>query len=142
MSILLHRSRQRTLAVAVLALLIALLACKKAESDDDSTRDESSESDDQADEDEPKAKVTPPAPVAADEGAGNDPAEPSDVAGGQFKVGDAVDVEWKGDWWKAEVKRVRAGPVYYIHYVGWGNEWDEWVAPRRIRARTAGSRTN
>jgi len=58
-----------------------------------------------------------------------------------FNPGDQVDVEWKGDWWKAVVTQVSPGPQYEIHYVGWSESWDEVVGPRRIRPRTTGSRT-
>lgn len=63
------------------------------------------------------------------------------TAGAAFKVGDPVDVEYSGDWWKAEVTKVIDGPQYRIHYVGWDASWDEWVKPARIRPRTAGART-
>lgn len=60
---------------------------------------------------------------------------------GPFVAGDDVDVEWNGEWWKATVISVSAGPNYKIHYVGWGPEWDETVGPTRVRARTAGSKS-
>ncbi|CAN5750938.1 hypothetical protein BH09MYX1_BH09MYX1_08200 [soil metagenome] len=60
---------------------------------------------------------------------------------GPFKAGDDVDVEWNGDWWKATVVSVEAGPAYKVHYVGWGTEWDESVQPARIRGRTSGAKS-
>jgi hypothetical protein len=50
-------------------------------------------------------------------------------------IGQRVDVEWHGNWWNAEIIAVRAG-LYKVHYVGWGNEWDEWVEPIRLRKRS------
>jgi hypothetical protein len=42
------------------------------------------------------------------------------------------EVEWHGTWYKASVMK-REGKKSYIHYVGYGPEWDEWVEPARIR---------
>ena len=58
-----------------------------------------------------------------------------------FKAGDAVDVLWNGEWWQATVVTASPGPEYKVHYVGWGNEWDEEVGEERIRARTSTSRS-
>jgi hypothetical protein len=44
----------------------------------------------------------------------------------------AVEVEWHGTWWPAEVLRVSGGSTL-IHYTGWASSWDEWVPPGRIR---------
>jgi hypothetical protein len=97
----------------LLVLVAALFACKKKP----------------ADEGEPSAaSASPPAASPA-------------TAGAVFSPGDKVDVEWKGDWWKAVVTRVSAGPRYEVHYVGWSESWDEAVGPERIRPRTEGSRT-
>lgn len=43
------------------------------------------------------------------------------------------EVEWHGHWYKASVIK-RDGEKSYIHYVGYGPEWDEWAAPERVRA--------
>ena len=43
-----------------------------------------------------------------------------------------VMVEWHSYWYGAEVLR-RSGPEYFIHYTGYGSNWDEWVGPDRIR---------
>lgn len=52
-----------------------------------------------------------------------------------FAVGDKIDVNWKGSWWKGEVLSVD-GAKYKIHYVGWSATWDESVTADRVRART------
>ena len=44
----------------------------------------------------------------------------------------AVEVEWGGSWWAAEVLRVSGG-LTLIHYTGWASSWDEWVPAGRIR---------
>lgn len=49
-----------------------------------------------------------------------------------YKVGDAAFVEWKGSWWPAKVTAVAKGG-YAIHYDGYGPEWDEVVAPSRMK---------
>ena len=46
--------------------------------------------------------------------------------------GDAVKVEWKGKWYPAKVMRVE-GDFAFIHYDGFGAEWDEWVTGKRVK---------
>jgi hypothetical protein len=42
-------------------------------------------------------------------------------------------VAWGGSYWPAEIiARVDARRVV-IHYLGWGDEWDEVVGPDRLR---------
>jgi len=48
------------------------------------------------------------------------------------KVGDKSEVLWKGTWYPATVKKAK-GDQCYIHYTGYGNNWDEWVGPDRIK---------
>ena len=49
-----------------------------------------------------------------------------------YRAGQRVEVQWGSTWWAAELLQVR-GNQYYIHYTGWGNNWDEWVTDCRIR---------
>lgn len=51
----------------------------------------------------------------------------------RFKVGDAVEVEWHGDWWPAHVTAIEPGPRYTVSYDDYGEEWDETIEPARIR---------
>ncbi len=51
-----------------------------------------------------------------------------------FKVGDPVDVKWKGKWYAASILKIGENK-YRIHYDQYDNSWDEWVGPDRIRAR-------
>jgi hypothetical protein len=117
----------------ILVLVAALLACKNSASDKTSTKPDSASSNDSSSKDDSATQDDSGPEDSTDRIAEDDDAK--------FKVGDPVDVEWKGSWWKAEVVKTRAGPEYFVHYVGWGSDWDEWVPPDRIRARTAGSRT-
>ncbi len=50
-----------------------------------------------------------------------------------WNVGDRVEVQWKGDWYQANVNEVK-GNQYKIHYEGYDSSWDEWVDSSRIRA--------
>ncbi len=52
-----------------------------------------------------------------------------------LSVGDTVQVQWKGKWYPSTIKQVKDGK-YYIHYKGWGNNWDEWVGLDRIRTKS------
>ncbi|MCE9582060.1 MAG: hypothetical protein K8T20_06035, partial [Planctomycetes bacterium] len=48
--------------------------------------------------------------------------------------GDKVQVEWQKKWWPATVTRVE-GDFAFIHYDGFGNEWDEWVTAKRLKKK-------
>src|SRR6266550_5384681 len=56
-----------------------------------------------------------------------------------WKQGDHVEVQWKGDWYQAEVLEVK-GNQFKVHYDGYASSWDEWVENSRIRA--AGAKPN
>lgn len=59
-------------------------------------------------------------------------AQRAHIAAGQWRIGDPVEVEWSGTWWKATVLDVN-GADTLIRYDGYGSSWDEWVTPPRIR---------
>ncbi len=42
------------------------------------------------------------------------------------------DVLWGGQWFPAKVLK-KENDRWFIHYVGWGANWDEWVGQDRIR---------
>jgi hypothetical protein len=44
----------------------------------------------------------------------------------------AIEVEWRGTWYAAQVLQVSGG-LTRIHYTGWDSSWDEWVPAGRIR---------
>ncbi|MCC6739877.1 MAG: caspase family protein [Planctomycetia bacterium] len=48
--------------------------------------------------------------------------------------GDKVQVEWKKKWWPATVMQVE-GDFAFVHYDGFGKEWDEWVTAKRLKKR-------
>ncbi len=55
-------------------------------------------------------------------------------------VGDQADVLWKGKWYAASVTRVNENQSRcFIHYTGYGNNWDEWVGGDRIRVKSHGA---
>ncbi len=47
-------------------------------------------------------------------------------------TGDKGQVLWKGTWYPATVLKAN-GDQCFIHYNGYGSNWDEWVGPDRIR---------
>jgi RNA binding activity-knot of a chromodomain len=52
----------------------------------------------------------------------------------RLRVGGDVEVLWQGTWYPATIMKVGARNLqYYIHYKGYGNNWDEWVGTTRIR---------
>jgi len=42
--------------------------------------------------------------------------------------------EWGGGWWRASVVAVEPEGDVLIHYVGWGDQWNERVPRSRLRA--------
>jgi hypothetical protein len=44
----------------------------------------------------------------------------------------AVEVKWKCSWYPATVLDAHSG-IHQIQYDGYGPEWNEWVALKRIR---------
>jgi hypothetical protein len=60
----------------------------------------------------------------------------SAIPDGWLKVRTAaaeIEVEWKGKWFPAVVLK-KDGEKSLIHYVNFGDEWDEWVTAERVRA--------
>jgi hypothetical protein len=51
-----------------------------------------------------------------------------------YPVGAAVEVKWKRSWYPATVLEARAG-IHHIQYLGYGPEWNEWVASKRLRPK-------
>ncbi len=43
-----------------------------------------------------------------------------------------IQVEWNGSWYYAEILEEKDG-LFNIHYIGYGDSWDEWVTESRIR---------
>ena|SRR5262245_49016031 len=68
-----------------------------------------------------RIRITGGPPVAVNTGYG-------------YQTGEAVMVLWHGSWWPAHV--IQPGvKSWKIHYDNYGNNWDEWVGPSRIRKR-------
>lgn len=89
---------------------------------------------------EPVAPATIVAvPIPGDAGssavATDDPPKRRTPPKQSFQRGAAVEVEWRGTWYAAEVLELVPPESYRIHYDGYGDEWDETVGPARIRAR-------
>ena len=50
----------------------------------------------------------------------------------ELNVGDAVQANWHGSWWPAEVVALEEGGQVRIHYSGWDASWDETVDRSRL----------
>lgn len=51
-----------------------------------------------------------------------------------FKKGQWVEIYWGGKWWKGRILAVDdVAGKYKVHYDGWGDNWDEWVTPEKVR---------
>ena len=53
-------------------------------------------------------------------------------AAAECRRGDAIEVFWQGDWYKARALRFRDGRCK-VTYDGYESSWDEWVGPQRYR---------
>lgn len=60
------------------------------------------------------------------------PARIKGIAAPAFNVGDSVQVKWKGSWYPAKILKEQNGQ-FFIHYDGYGSNWDEWVGLGRIK---------
>lgn len=60
--------------------------------------------------------------------------EPAAPAPPRFSKGQAVQIEWRGRWWKGNIVQVKGGNRYLIHYDGYAKSWDEVVGPERLKA--------
>lgn len=49
------------------------------------------------------------------------------------RQGERLEVAWKGKWYRGEILGT-SGDQCQIHYSGFGDEWNEWVTPDRLRA--------
>lgn len=55
-------------------------------------------------------------------------------------VGDSGNVLWKGQWYAATVVKVNEDQTRcYIHYTGYGKNWDEWVGGDRFQKTGGGA---
>jgi len=52
------------------------------------------------------------------------------VVHGSPAKGDPL-VQWGGQWWPAEILQAQENG-YFIHYKGYGPEWDEWITSERL----------
>ena len=52
--------------------------------------------------------------------------------GAQYGVGTMVEVNWKDQWYSAQVLKLDRGE-HLIHYVGYDGSWDEWASSKRMR---------
>ncbi len=60
------------------------------------------------------------------------PGRMKSLAGPAYSVGDSVQVKWKGTWYPAKILKAQGGQ-FFIHYDGYGSNWDEWVGLGRMK---------
>ena len=86
----------------------------------------------EADAQNAAAKTTLTAEVAVPEATTLPVPQPDQtpVVQGRPAHGDLL-VEWGKQWWPAEVVK-QEGSSYFIHYKGYGTNWDEWVTFERL----------
>jgi len=48
------------------------------------------------------------------------------------KVNEKIQIESSGAWYAGIVQKVD-GDKYFVRYDDWGESWDEWVGPERIK---------
>jgi hypothetical protein len=72
----------------------------------------------------PDAKPDPNKPGLGERGKANPDVDKGMVAD--------CEVLWGGQWFEAKVLKTEKDR-WFIHYIGWANNWDEWVGKDRIR---------
>ena len=71
---------------------------------------------------------------AADKPAVVTPAVAKPEGQAQWAKGQGVEILWGAKWWKGRILAVdEAAGKYRVHYDGWGDNWDEWVTPEKLR---------
>ncbi|MBM3501265.1 MAG: hypothetical protein FJX74_21650 [Armatimonadetes bacterium] len=50
------------------------------------------------------------------------------------EAGQPVEIQWGGQWWPGTVLKTEGGKAY-VHFEGYGPEWDFWATPDRVRPR-------
>lgn len=54
------------------------------------------------------------------------------------KVGDKVQIDWKGSWYEGKIVQVNEEEgTYLVSYDGWGEESNEWVGKDRLKGLVA-----
>ena len=54
-------------------------------------------------------------------------------SGNVYRVGDQVEVEWAGSWYKASILQILTNGRVKVHYIRWSDSWDEVVPLNRVR---------
>ncbi len=57
-------------------------------------------------------------------------------SGNVYSVGDQVEVEWAGSWYKASILQILTNGRVKVHYIGWSDSWEEVVPLNRVRRET------
>jgi hypothetical protein len=73
------------------------------------------------------------------------PVEPSGIPIGpntRLEVGSPVLANWRGAWWRAQVIGFDQADQVRIHYIGWGDAWDETVQPNVLQVDISESLRN
>lgn len=79
-------------------------------------------------------------PTSAPPGTHAPAPPPEPAAQVTYTTGDALQISWEGSWYAGHVVEVADGR-YKVHYDGWADNWDEWVATDRLRPTDAGPAT-
>lgn len=59
-------------------------------------------------------------------------ARPLPKLDGPFAIRGYAECQWQDDWWAVQIKDVKDGK-YHVHYLGYPDSDDEWVAAGRLR---------
>jgi hypothetical protein len=71
--------------------------------------------------------------VAAAHSGGS--AEKAPAAAGAYKVGDHVNIDWKGSLYPGTIIATPGKDSYKVHYDGYAASWDEAVGPARLKGK-------
>jgi hypothetical protein len=63
---------------------------------------------------------------------------PTSMSPTGYKSGDTVEAADGGVWRPATVLQVKDGR-YFVHFIGWSDNWDDWRRPDEVRLSTTGA---
>ena len=59
----------------------------------------------------------------------------ADSTAERFAAGSPVEIQWEAEWYPGRILEDDGGS-YHVSYDGYGEDWNEWAEPKRVRRRS------
>ncbi|MBJ7259106.1 MAG: caspase family protein [Chthoniobacterales bacterium] len=63
------------------------------------------------------------------------PIPAADSIAERFAAGSPVEIQWEAEWYPGRILEDDGGS-YHVSYDGYGEDWNEWAEPKRVRRRS------